>query len=398
MKIIDLQPVKRCPKCGRLIPQHLDTCPYCEGEYTLTRPQREPDSQATRPAPAPRQPMSPKTKKRILYGIGAAAALALIAFGIVFIMSTLKLNRSILKTYTEDEITSICKDHPNFREQYAMIGPLREYINNEGIQSEYEDISYKDCIEYIEKIQDKAWNEEIQNKAKRDHEEKFRTPVLSKLKAETAKWEKYIQEHDPNKYLVITPHERNIEDDYDWYNYAGFYYTLQFPKGNIKDCSAHCGLVSRSDHEWRSNAEEWSDLAALQRANINANYRWNAYTSLLDNVYDNYTMRVELYSVTLNDGTIITIDDIEENVPKAAKAYIDDKSETNEARFIRECIDKDYPLLSEYIANAYDNALKNVNPLIFKLLERMSGKRTDDDDDHYQDYVDEVVAETAAIY
>lgn len=369
MKTIELQPVKRCPKCQRLIPQHLNTCPYCEGHYTIPRPEPD-DDETTRIITPPRQPMSPKTKKRIIFGVGAAAALGLIIFGVVYLMSALRLNRSILEPFSADEIASIAQDHPDFRDQYQLIETMRDVIKDEGRETEYEDVTYKDMIAYLDKCADEQWCSDIIEKAQEEYEEKFHQPLLSKVKAEEKKWRDYIEEHDPNKYLVITPHERYVDDDWCWR--PGFYYELSFPKGSIRDCSAHCGLVSKTTGDWHSNAEEWSDLADLRDRNVNESYRWSNVSSYTQDIYDNYSMYAELYSVTLNNGTVISTDDID-NVPQAARQYIDNPKAPNaEARFIRECIDKDYPFPDEYIGKALDKALKDLNPLCHRLVKYVS--------------------------
>lgn len=79
-------------------------------------------------------------------------------------------------------------------------------------------------------------------------------------------------------------------------------------------------------------------------------------------------MRVDIQSVTLSDGTVISVDDVENNVPAAARNYIDNPHAPNaEANFIRECIDSNYPFVDEYKFKALDKALKDVNALCHKL-------------------------------
>lgn len=366
MTIIDFQPVKRCPKCGRLIPQHLDTCPYCQGDYSLRRPEAAPESVIT-----PRQPMDPKTKKRILLGIGAAAIIGLVIAGVMFIMSALRLNKSILETFDTDEISAICEDHPNFRQQYETIGLMRDFIKSQGLEDEYGDITYKDAITFIEKTTDEKWVQEIIDKATKNYEEKFHAPILPKVKAEEKKWKDYIEEHDPNKYLVVTPHERYVDDDWCWR--PGFYFDLEFPKGNIRDCSVHYGLVSDYNNDWDDSCDEWGDLANLRERNVSNDYRWLNVSSYAQDIYDDHHTRVEVYSVTLNDGTVISVDDVENNVPQTAREYIGNPGRDDSA-FIRECIDKNYPLKDEYISRILQDEVKALNPLIYKLLELMGNQ------------------------
>lgn len=365
MTFIDYQPVKRCPKCGRLIPENLDTCPYCEGDYTFERPMREPDDETTRVI-KPRQPMDPKTKKRILYGIGGAAILGLIIFGIVYIMGTMRLNKSILEPFDADDITTICKDHPDFREQYAIIEQMRDFILEAGLKEEYGDITYKDAIAFIDRVNDEKWVQETVEKASSEFEDKFHKPILSKVKAEEKKWKDYIEEHDPNKYLVVTPHERYVDDDWCWR--PGFYFDLEFPKGNIRDCSVHYGLVSDYNNDWDDTCDEWGDLANLRERNVSNDYRWLNVSSYAQDIYDTRHTRVEIQSVTLNDGTVISVDDVENNVPQSARQYINNPG-SDDSAFIRECIDSNYPLKSEYVGNVMREAYKKDFPLIFKLID-----------------------------
>lgn len=366
MTIIDFQPVKRCPKCGRLIPQHLDTCPYCQGDYSFRRPEAAPESVIT-----PRQPMDPKTKKRILFGIAGAAIIGLIIWGVIFIMGAMRLNKSILKPFTPDEVTAICKDHPNFDKQYAIIEQMRNFINEAGIQEEYGDITYKDAIAFIDRVNDEKWTQETMEKAISEYEEKFHKPILPKVKAEEEKWKKYIEEHDPNKYLIVTPHERYVDDDWCWR--PGFYFDLEYPKGNIRDCSVHYGLVSDYNNDWDDNCDEWGDLANLRERNVSNDYRWLNVSSYAQDIYDDHHTRVEVYSVTLNDGTVISVDDVENNVPQTAREYINNPS-SDDSAFIRECIDNNYPLKDEYISRILQDEVKALNPLIYKLLELMGNQ------------------------
>lgn len=105
--------------------------------------------------------MDPKTKKRIIYGTGAAAVLGLIVFGVLYLMSALRLNKSILEPFSPDEVASICEDRPDFREQYQTIEGLREIITDEGREAEFEEISYKDMLEYLDKRADQEWCSDI---------------------------------------------------------------------------------------------------------------------------------------------------------------------------------------------------------------------------------------------
>lgn len=78
MTRIDFKPVRRCGKCNHLIPADLNDCPYCHGEE---EPTSYPRHEATRQEvvkQTERQPMDPKTKKRLL-AMGGIALLAIIA-------------------------------------------------------------------------------------------------------------------------------------------------------------------------------------------------------------------------------------------------------------------------------------------------------------------------------
>lgn len=367
MTIIDFQPVKRCPKCGRLIPQHLDTCPYCQGDYSFRRPEAAPESVIT-----PRQPMDPKTKKRILLGIAGAAIIGLIIWGVIFIMGAMRLNKSILKPFTPDEVTAICKDHPNFDKQYAIIEQMRNFINEAGIQEEYGDITYKDAIAFIDRVNDEKWTQETMEKAISEYEEKFHKPILPKVKAEEEKWKKYIEEHDPNKYLVVTPSQKYIEDG--WYYYPGFNYELEFPRGPISDCNVHCGLVNIYSDEWHGSCQSYSDLDDLRMHHPGYDSYWTGEYSFYQDIFETWTMKAEVLSVTLNDGTVISVDDVENNVPQTAREYINNPN-SDDSPFIRECIDTNYPLKVDYVNNYYTGILRKDFPLIYKLFETEMPKR-----------------------
>lgn len=305
-----------------------------------------------------------QAQKNIL--IGAAAGIVLIVacvIGYNLFMDSRILNRSISEQYTFEEIEKIEKDEPDFGTYYGMIENIRQYIEQDP---EFAEITYKRMLVYLKHYTNTDYCYSLASDASQIFEEKYHKPLLAKIEAERNKWTEYIDTHNPENYLKINIGQRYVES-YGSY-YPGFYFELEYPKGEITDCSVRYGLVNKETEAWCSNADSHGDLEALRERSKDKDYRWNYMYSYSKDIYDTWKMEAVINSVTLPSGEVINRNDVE-NVPTAAMAYIDNPSSENEFAFVKDCIDPNYPSLQEIIAKTTVENLTKEDALCTKLIE-----------------------------
>ena len=132
MTLIDLKPVRRCGECFHLIPAAMKNCPYCHGDVKA-RPSAPAEApQADEAVKFQMKPLSPQTKKRLLWG---AAACAVLVVGILVwqtVANSMVLGKSILEPLDESTVTSKTEDNPDFARFYSEVSELRDYIKSDA--------------------------------------------------------------------------------------------------------------------------------------------------------------------------------------------------------------------------------------------------------------------------
>lgn len=372
MRILDLKPVKRCGRCYHLIPAEFKRCPYCDDSYIVKRPETEVKTEIP-PIPVKRvkveiKPMSPKTKKLLILIAIGVVALGLVIAGIMFVMSFFRLDKSILEPLDSEVVAELSEEYPEFYNKYRMIENLRNYIVTEEDKKEFGKITYKEMISFLEAYNDTAFCNNAVREARKEFESIHHQPLIPQIKAEKKKWEDFLAEHDPSSYLEVDCCERYEMSDGEYY--AGFYFNLSYPKGAIENCYAHYGLVTKgTDDEWCIGANSYGNLEELMERSSDKSYRWNYVSSYSADIYDNFYMKCEVFSVTLPDGTVISRDDVEQ-VPEEAMAYITDPSRKNEVAFIKALVMDSYPDEKEFVEKALEEKFEKTNARCLKLIKR----------------------------
>lgn len=117
-------------------------------------------------------------------------------------------------------------------------------------------------------------------------------------------------------------------------------------------------------------AEFNTNLSDLLNCNSQANAFYWRY-SWRDGFWNDYEMHMVINSVTLANGKTIKADAANE-VPEPIKEYIDTKDKEVEFAIIKDFIDENYPSENEYAMNKLSEKLKDLDPLCYELLTKVS--------------------------
>jgi len=107
-------------------------------------------------------------------------------------------------------------------------------------------------------------------------------------------------------------------------------------------------------------------LKTLKENDNSKNY---LYLNWIDDssFWDYHSVTVTINSVTLKDGTKIYATDAS-NIPYSVRNYQYDKSLENEEQIIKECINKDYIMQSDYIHDKLNKELMEKDSLCYKFI------------------------------
>lgn len=360
MTLIDLKPVRRCGKCFHLIPAVMKNCPYCHGNIKANPSPSIKVSQENDIISFQMRPLSPKAKKRLLMGIAAIVVLVMGGFIWQYIANSIMLNKSFLEPLDDSAVISEQKDNPNFGRFYSEVSQLRNYIKSDEDKEKYKDISYKDFLSFYNSYSSSVYCEEIMQKAKETYQENILTPLNPRIDSVKTYWTQYLEEHDVKKYITI-----DIKTGIGAYDYPIFYFIVRYPKEKLCGCSATLHYTSF----WGAEETYYLNLEDL----LSHNSADNAFNfNLQDSHYwGNHEITLQINSVTLEkNGKTITADEMEQ-VPSAVTSYLEDDSEKNLHVLINELIDASIPSREEFALNAVRDNLREKNPTLFELIERV---------------------------
>lgn len=349
---------KRCEKCGHLVPLFQNQCPYCAGMPESVALVEIP-MQGEKPVVMAKL-MSNKHLKRILFVTAGVAALVI---AIILITNAFQIDRSIYDTIDADYVIDKNKELNGFADMCDKVNRSRPLFSG---NANYKSITYKRLYDYYHGFYNNAdTTEKFRQTAIAEHDEKYRKPMAQSIQSVLNKWDDYVRKHDINNYLqvnVITDYLVQ-EDYYDRHYRPKFYFGLSYPSGEyaIKDCF----VALRIDYD---NISEVLDLKTLKK---NDNPQQYFYLSGVDNssFWDYHTATVEIFNLTLRDGTKIYANDIN-NVPENVRLYQAHRSLENEERLIKEFVDSDYVTQSDYVKNYMDAKLRAKDPECFNFVNR----------------------------
>lgn len=347
----------------------MTSCPYCNGNVSVSHTTSEAKVGSPRPT-APREPMSPETKKRLLIG-GIAVAVIVVAL-VVFnmVQGMFRLDKSIYEPLEQSDLVALEKDDPQFAEFYDYCNKIRQTMSAAEFQQKYGVVTYKQLREYLNCYGNKAYSDEVVEEEKKHYTEEVYTPIKPKEDALIAKWNKFVEDNDVTKYLQI-----DIKYTKGYYSSfwgseeaPAFYFVCKMPKGKLKDCSV---TLAVGDKETGSTSKEYdTDLSTLLSWNSSENRGvWN--TSWYDGYWDYNEMRATINSVTLANGKTIKADAIND-VPETVRAYLDNKNSDTEYAMIKDQIDSNYPNENEFVLNKLTEKLKKLDPLCYELLTKFA--------------------------
>lgn len=367
MKTIKLRSVKRCDNCHHLIPYNYKSCPYCQGTYF------EKSEQEGLPVEEPAKikltmpTISAKTKKNIVWALVSAAVIVGAVFGVQYYQKLHRLDKSITEELSMDDIEEIEKDYPGFALKYDIIDRLRSSIQDDSSNEKYKTITYSEMMQYMDQISDAEMSQKLIAQAELAFDSIYHKPLVPEVDAVVKRWSAYIEDNTIKNYIQVECHERYVYESP--YYKAGFYFTIEYPKGKVQDCQAHYGLVSQYSDSWEYDCNSYGDLSALEERCEANEYRWNNKYSYSEDIYDYYKMKCEITSVTTSEGRVITADDLD-RVPSCVNNYIQSQNKASEIALIRELIDPEYPDEDECVAQMYNEELKKINPNCYELLDR----------------------------
>ena len=369
MKTLDFKPVKRCGGCNHLIPSTMAECPYCKGKSFINKVQAEVEEPANLEMPTIQ--FTPKQKKMALL----AVVLAALAFGIValtqYILDSRALSKSIFDPLSEKVVAEQTKKDKNFADFYKSVEAIRETIKTPEDQQKYKDISYKQLQEFLTYYSDKFYCDKLEKDARQRHTVEKIAPIQPKIDEITTKWEKFIEEHDVYKYIDV----KVVSDGYQtvegyWYDETrpAFYFTCQELQGKLKDCSV--SFLCFDEEEYSSS---YYDFGPINLETIKEHLKGNPWTinTTNTNFWKEHHFGPQVHSVTLQNGTVISQDDIEK-VPMSVRDYLHCIDEETETALIRDQIDPKYPTPTQFAYEAIQKNLQEKDPLCYELVDRFN--------------------------
>lgn len=426
-KVVQL---RRCPACGHLIPKDRKTCPYCshveiksptaqrevqrapatpqapqsrvqnpqhEAQASQQKVQASPQEarssqfeQSSRPEqpsqtaqPVAPSPTTPHANKSLRSGIIIGASFIVAAIIGVLAWSSLSdarvLKQSILKPLTQEQLEANSKSHPQLIKYADLFSDIRHRVIGTPDEATYQSITYEQMIDYLDFLSSGAEQEKLRNKALAAYAD-YRKPYEEKFQAEADRWTKFYNEHDPSAYLKLTFHTR-YERQESYYDettyYPAFWVDISYPKGAIKDCEVFFGLWD-DELQWYYRATTTLSLEGLKECTQSADYYFQHVSSSSPDIYDNYSLKYEVRSVTLRNGTTISLSKRDE-IPQEMLQYIEEQTPENKDRAILAVVDSNFQEQAEYVDSYTEKYCEKKDQLCYDLLSKMYGYALDSD-------------------
>lgn len=332
---------KRCSDCNRIISVSADRCPYCSGASFALVAKSSPVAE--------RKPMTKETRKKLLIGASSVLGLAALVFLIVFIVDSNKINRSINEPLDMEYAYKQEEKMPGFSDMCAELNTARTFAEFP------EGVTYKALYEYLNEYYDnESYISGLADEADVRHDREFRMPYVGNVKSELVKWQRYVEEHDIDRYLKVSVYT-GYEEASSYYGYEyhpKWYYKLSMPNGYIKNCE----VMVVCDY---NNNRKYLSLSELQKLNGDT---YTYFPGVDDyEFWDRYDVSATVLSVTLNNDTKIRKGD-EGNVPADYANYFSSPSLRNEELIIINNFNSGYKSKSDYITEKVKENLESLNP------------------------------------
>lgn len=313
--------------------------------------------------------LTDKQKKGIGLALALAVVVAFVSSLTISITNASTMNKSVQTELKEKRVASVERRNPGFTySSTAAYNTAREYAD-----AKYDKITYGRVYKFENKyMHNEDYLSKIREKANEKYAETYIAPNQARIDELVTKWEKFIAEHDPSKYIKVSTHTGIYKESSWYYTYdrPEFWFSVSEPKGKLKSASVTIKPVDRNGNTPYSVDALTLSLSELKRHNSRSNSRYYRYVDN-DAFWSRYSMRVTVNSVTLENGTSIKRSDIKQ-VPKKVKTYLDDKSEENLVAMVKAEIDADFLARDEYVEEEIKRALMAKDSLCYEFLHLSS--------------------------
>lgn len=301
----------------------------------------------------------------------AGAALCSLLFALWIAISVgVNYKKSVFVELTDAQVERVANVYPGFESLYDSAREMAEQATENGQAGTYRKVTYKMLADFYESFYNNDGFREKAAKAAGDsYEKNVHAPMVPKVDAEKEKWQKYLEEHDVDKYLSIETVTSYYKESSYYYEYdrPAFYFKLSEPKGKLSDAEV---VFVPQDSNGYTHSRASATTVSLSTLKDMDSSSPRHYTGVDDSSFwDKYTMKVTVNSVTLSGGKTISSSD-KDKVPQAVKDYLDDPSEYNETVLIKSQIDPEYKDLGEYVAEYVNSELSKKNPLCYEFITK----------------------------
>ena len=309
--------------------------------------------------------LSSKQRKAVGLALALAILVAFVSSLTISIINASTMNKSVLTELKDKRVASVERRNTGFAYSYESAHAIAQ----EYADAKFDKLTYGRIYKYEQKyLNNDDFISKIREKADEKYAETYIAPNQARIDELVAKWEKFIAEHDPSKYIKVSTHTGIYKEDGWYYTYdrPEYWFSVSEPKGQLQSASVTIKPVDRNGNTpYNVDAQTYS-LSELKRYNSRSNSRYYRYVDN-DAFWSRYSMRVTVNSVTLADGTSIKRSDIKQ-VPKKVKAYLDDNSEENLVAMVKAEIDADFLGREEYIQEEIKRALIAKDELCYEFL------------------------------
>ena len=373
MTSLNLVNVRRCPTCGHLVPKSYKTCPYCSNAEVKLPTASSSQPQPT-PSEAPRQkkPMSPQAKKKLRNGliIGGSVVAALVIGLFVWnkVSEARVLKQSILEPLTQQQLEAKRESCPQLLQYRSLFNEIRDKVVGTPEEDTYRSITYEQMIDYLDYINDEKEAQKLQSEARTAYAD-YNKEYETKFGTLSQEWTEFYKKHDPSAYIQLTFHTNYERDDDSYYTmyHPAFWVDIAYPNGAIEDCEVYFGLWSEENEQWNYGTTNTWQLERLKNCTRSNSTYWTYVSSDEPDIYDRYTIKYEVKSVTLRDGSFISLTDVQ-NIPSEMLRYLEDSTQENKDAAIKALVDSEYETEEEYVASYIDKSYEKKDELCYKLL------------------------------
>lgn len=312
------------------------------------------------------QPATPPLKT-IVIALIVAIVLALGVAFYISIANKIAMSKSIYKPLKETRVLKLSAEHENF---YSFYDDVREACGVATDTAKFEEIKYSRLYKYIEEYYaNDEFKKQIEDEAHKIFDEQHLQPLMDQVDGIVEEWELYMEENNPDAYLIVKTYTDIYEEESWYYTYdrPEYWFSTREPNGEVVDASITYVPLNEYGRKPSGVSINKCDLKELQK---HRSRKTSCYYASIDDksFWDNYTMDVTINYVEMEDGTVIYASDLDK-VPASVRNYIASPSEKNLEALIKDQINNGFVARDEFIAEMVSKSLKDQDPLCFDFIE-----------------------------